>query len=63
MGAKADPLFNIMQGDENYLKSPQEMSALFKDMPSAVKNTQIIADKCCFDFELGKTVLPVFKTP
>ncbi len=63
MGAKADPLFNIIQGDENYLKSPSEMSLLFKDMPSAVKNTQIIADKCCFDFKLGKTVLPAFKTP
>lgn len=63
MGTKADPLFNIIQGGENYLKSPQEMAALFKDMPSAIKNTQIIADKCCFDFELGKTVLPVFKTP
>lgn len=49
--------------DEFYLKSEQEMGELFGDTPDALSNTQIIADRCNFDFEFGNTKLPYFETP
>ena len=41
--------------DDFYLKSESEMSELFRDTPSAIENTQKIADACNFDFEFGNT--------
>lgn len=49
--------------DEFYLKSEQEMREIFADTPEAIDNTQIIADRCNFDFEFGNTKLPYFETP
>ena len=49
--------------DNFYLKSESEMSELFRDTPSAIENTQKIADACNFDFEFGNTKLPYFATP
>ena len=46
--------------DEFYLKSAQEMSELFSDVPEALSNTVEIAEKCNFDFEFGHIKLPVF---
>ncbi len=46
--------------DEFYLKSGDEMAEAFSDYPDAILNTQIIADKCNFDFEFGVTKLPLF---
>ncbi len=48
---------------EFYLKSEEEMLSLFPNIPQAVENTQIIADKCNVEFEFGKTVLPHFEVP
>ena len=49
--------------DNFYLKSEDEMRALFSDVPEAIENTVIIADMCNFDFEFGNTKLPYFETP
>ncbi len=49
--------------NEFYLKSEEEMSSLFADTPEAISNTQLIADRCNFDFEFGNTKLPYFETP
>lgn len=49
--------------NEFYLKSEAEMLALFKDVPEAVHNTGLIADRCNFDFEFGNTKLPYYETP
>lgn len=38
--------------DEFYVKSPQEMSALFPEHPEAIENTQMVASMC--NLELGK---------
>ncbi len=46
--------------DEFYLKSGDEMAALFPDTPEAIENTVKIAERCNFDFEFGKIKLPVF---
>ena len=49
--------------DNFYLKTEDEMRALFPQIPSAIDNTQKIADMCNFDFEFGKTKLPNFIVP
>ncbi|MCF8229470.1 MAG: DNA polymerase III subunit alpha, partial [Bacteroidales bacterium] len=48
---------------EEYLKTPEEMSALFPDYPEAITNTQEIVDKI-EDFDIkSKIILPVFPLP
>ena len=49
--------------DNFYLKSESEMREIFSDVPEAIDNTEIIAEKCNFDFEFGNTKLPYFETP
>ena len=46
--------------DEFYLKTGEQMSALFPDIPEAVANTLKIADMCNVEFEFHKLKLPVF---
>jgi len=58
-----DPERATIKSDNFSLRTPQEMAELFKDTPEALENTQIIADACNFDFELGKTKLPLFEVP
>lgn len=45
---------------EQYLKTPEEMAELFKDIPSAIENTVAIAKGCNVDLTLGKNFLPEF---
>ncbi|MCL2030676.1 MAG: DNA polymerase III subunit alpha, partial [Oscillospiraceae bacterium] len=47
--------------DEFYLKSEEEMRALFP--AEAIDNTMKIADLCHFDFEFGRYHLPAFHLP
>ncbi len=49
--------------DNFYLKSEDEMRALFSKTQQAIDNTQKIADMCNFDFEFGNTKLPNFVVP
>lgn len=46
--------------EEFYLKSESEMRDVFSFAPPAVDNTEVIAEKCNFDFEFGKLKLPRF---
>ena len=48
---------------ELYLKSEEEMRALFPAYPEAADNTVKIAERCHFDFEFGNYHLPRFKLP
>ncbi len=50
-------------GSEFYLKSTDEMTQLFADVPKAVENTVAIADRCNFDFDFGTMHLPAFHPP
>ncbi|MBQ3093596.1 MAG: DNA polymerase III subunit alpha, partial [Clostridia bacterium] len=49
--------------DEFYLKSEDEMRALFPHIQSAFDNTVAIAERCRFDFTFGETKLPAFEAP
>lgn len=48
---------------EFYLKSEDEMRALFPDCPEAADNTVKIAERCQFAFTFGQTKLPHFDVP
>lgn len=49
--------------DEFYLKSENEMRALFPDIPEAFDNTIKIAEQCNVEFEFGNIKLPRFNAP
>ncbi len=51
------------EGGQYYLKSEDEMSDLFSYAPSAIENTQKIADRCHVEIEFGVTKLPKFEVP
>ena len=51
------------QTDEFYLKTEEEMRALFGDYPQALENTQRIADRCNVTFTFGQRKLPFFDVP
>jgi len=46
---------------EFYLKSPEQMSELFADIPEAIIHTQEIVDKCNLEIKLGDPTPPKFK--
>ncbi len=48
---------------EFYVKSEDEMRALFPNCPEAIDNTQKVAELCNVEFEFGKYHLPEFKLP
>ncbi len=48
--------------DQQYLKSPEEMAELFKDIPEALANTVEIAKRCNVTVQLDTPVLPEFPT-
>jgi len=49
--------------EEFYLKSPEEMRALFADHPEACDNTLAIAERCGVTLEFGVHRLPRFDPP
>ena len=48
---------------EQYLKSAEEMAALFADVPEALRNTVELARRCNFELSLGTYYLPDFPVP
>jgi len=48
---------------EFYLKSTDEMFALFREVPEALENTLAIAEQCQADLELGNLQMPQFPIP
>ena len=58
-----DPNRLRMETSELYVKSTEEMTALFPDYPEAVENTVKIAELCNMDFQFGVHHLPEFKLP
>ena len=49
--------------EEFYLKSEEEMRALFPNCPEAIENTQKIADRCNMEFVFNEYHLPSFPVP
>lgn len=49
--------------DDFYVKSPQEMINMFKNIPEAVSNTVKVAQMCNVELEFNKLHLPKFEVP
>ncbi|MDI9491263.1 MAG: DNA polymerase III subunit alpha [Clostridiaceae bacterium] len=49
-----------MDTDQFYIKSPQEMAETFADLPEAISNTQVIANRCNVEIPFGEMHLPKF---
>ena len=58
-----DPSAMSFETDEFYLKSEQEMRALFPAIPEAFDNTARIAERCRVDIRFGELKLPTFTAP
>lgn len=54
---------NQSETQELYFKSPEEMRALFHDIPEACDNTLAIAAKCNVDIQTDQVLLPRFDCP
>ncbi|MGA8259365.1 MAG: DNA polymerase III subunit alpha [Arenicellales bacterium] len=49
--------------EQQYLRSPTEMAALFHDYPEALANTVEVAKRCNYALEFGSYFLPHFPVP
>ena len=49
--------------EQFYLRSADEMAALFKEIPEAVRNTLAVAEQCNVQIELGELHYPIFEPP
>ena len=52
-----------MAEDSYYLRSPQEMAALWKEVPEAITNTQRIAEMCDLNLDFSRMRLPEYPVP
>ena len=58
-----DPRREHRYSEEQYLKSEDEMVALFADIPEALANSVEIAKRCSIDVKLGEYFLPEYPVP
>jgi len=58
-----DPDRMKFETEEFYLKSPEEMKALFSYAPDALENTAKIAERCNVDFDFKTRHLPSYDVP
>ncbi|HEU4655007.1 MAG TPA: DNA polymerase III subunit alpha [Steroidobacteraceae bacterium] len=58
-----DPKRPRRYSEQQFLRSPEQMQALFKDVPEAIENTLEIARRCSLELKLGKSVLPAYPVP
>jgi DNA polymerase III subunit alpha len=49
--------------DQQYFRSAEEMTQLFRDMPTAIQNTLEVAKRCSVTVLLGKYFLPDYPIP
>lgn len=59
----SDPNRMRMSGESFYLRSPQEMKQLFGEVPEALSNTLLIAERCNVDLNPTGYHLPEFEVP
>jgi DNA polymerase-3 subunit alpha len=59
----ADPKRPRPYSTEQYLKSPEDMAALFADIPEAIENAVELAKRCNLELSFGTYYLPDFPIP
>jgi len=50
-------------GDQFFLKTAEQMAAVFKDAPDALRNTLLVAERCNVTIPKGQNHLPTFGVP
>ncbi|HWV14927.1 MAG TPA: DNA polymerase III subunit alpha [Cellvibrio sp.] len=58
-----DPRRERRYSEQQYLRSAEEMSELFSDIPEALENSLEIAKRCTVDIQMGKYFLPEYPVP
>jgi DNA polymerase III subunit alpha len=58
-----DPSRVRRYSEEQYLKSPAEMAALFEDAAELLENTVEVAKRCSLEIRLGSAMLPAYPVP
>ncbi len=58
-----DPRRMRYQPEQFYLRSAEEMAALFKEVPEALRNTLEVAEQCDLEIEFGRLKYPDFTPP
>lgn len=58
-----DPRRERRYSDQQYLRSAEEMTELFSDIPEAIENTLEIAKRCNVTIQMGKYFLPEYPIP
>ena len=51
------------EGGQYYVKSGEEMEQLFSYIPEAVRNTEMIAERCNVEIAFGERKIPAYDTP
>ncbi|MDR1537020.1 MAG: DNA polymerase III subunit alpha [Clostridiales bacterium] len=51
------------EGDQFYIKSPEEMEELFSHVPEALENTRKIAERASIEIKFNEYKLPKFRLP
>ncbi len=59
----ADPARVRRYTEAQYLRTPEEMAALFADIPEALQNSVEIARRCSLPLKLGESRLPNYPLP
>lgn len=59
----SDPDRMRMTDETYYLRTPQEMRTIFAEVPGAIENTLLIAERCNVDLEFKEYHLPNFPVP
>ena len=52
-----------LYSDQQFLRSPAEMKLLFGDIPEALENSAVIAQRCNLTLQLGRPSLPDYEVP
>ncbi|GAB3406357.1 DNA polymerase III subunit alpha [Schumannella luteola] len=58
-----DPNRFKFDADEFYLKTPEQMRQLFRDLPEACDNTLAIAERCKVEFNTSANYMPRYPVP
>ncbi len=58
-----DPRRPKLYSEQQYLRTHDEMVALFEDLPEAIENSVEIALRCNVELDLGRDLLPEFPIP
>ncbi|HEX9035639.1 MAG TPA: DNA polymerase III subunit alpha [Ktedonobacterales bacterium] len=58
-----DPKRMKFDSSQYYLKTPDEMAALFPELPDALRNSMVIAEQCDVTIESSDSLIPNYEIP